>query len=337
MRLVVAAVVAGLVSFIASVAVWRALPLTVQQALVTAEPTPAPTPLAIYTIESLSSATIPKGKIELVELVEENDSFVSQIFSHTFDPKLGTGEKKTVTGQINVPAGLDNRSAPLIVMLRGYVDQSIYQTGVGTKNAAAYFAEKGFITVAPDFLGYAGSDSESGDIFETRFQTYTTVLSLLSSLESIPEYDNKNLFMWAHSNGGQIALSVLAATNEVIPTTLWAPVTRFFPYSVLYYTDYSADRGKFIRSELAKFEQIYDPDKFSFTNYLDKIASPITLHQGTADTAVPVEWSDEFTTKAKSAGIQVEYFKYQGADHNLRPAWNDVVARDFEFFTSHLK
>ena len=53
---------------------------------------------------------------------------------------------------------------------------------MGTKRVGEYFAENGYITLAPDFLGYGGSDSESENIFESRFQTYTTTLTLLTNV-----------------------------------------------------------------------------------------------------------------------------------------------------------
>lgn len=294
-----------------------------------------PTPLVRYEIEKLSQANIEKSQIRIKETLSEEEKYTSFVFEHKFDPTLEDKDEKTVTGQINIPVG--EEKYPLVIMIRGYVDQTIYETGVGTRSAAAFFANNGFITIAPDFLGYAGSSIESSNIFESRFQTYTTLLSILNSLNSIKEWDKENIFIWAHSNGGQIALTTLTVTGRTIPTTLWAPVTKPFPYSVLYYTDESFDGGKFIRSELSEFELLYDVEKFSFTNYLDKINAPIQLHQGGADDAIPVEWSDTFVKRLEAKEKDVTYFVYPSADHNLRPDWNTVVARDLEFFRKHLK
>jgi len=220
-------------------------------------------------------------------------------------------------------------------MIRGYVDQEIYTSGVGTDSAAKYFSQNNFITIAPDFLGYGGSDPESENVFETRFQTYTTILSLLQSIKEPSfaqvlgdKWDQKNIFIWAHSNGGHIALTTLIITGADYPTTLWAPVTKPFPYNVLYYTDEAEDRGKLIRKELARFEDVYDTDKFSFTNYLGDIKAPIQLHQGTTDDAVPVEWSRKFVADKPD----IKYFEYPNTDHNLKPNWNLAVSRGLIFF-----
>lgn len=291
-------------------------------------------PLEKYTIENLSNTKIDKGKIKIVKIIDEESSFTSYLFSFEFNPDPKNKKTKKTTGQINVPAG--SGKFPLVVMLRGYVDQEKYKTGDGTKSATRFFAENGFLTIAPDFLGYGDSDTEAEDIMETRFQTYTTILSLLESLDQIDEWDKENVFFWGHSNGGQIALTVLEITGANIPTTLWAPVSKPFPYSVLYYTDEAEDRGKFLRAEIAKFEQKYDPDNYAIDLNFDLINSELQIHQGTADDAVPVDWSNELVEKLEDLEIEISYYKYPGADHNLKPSWNTVVNRDLAFFKNNL-
>ena len=293
-----------------------------------------PRPLDKYTIENLSETDIASGGFQIDRVLDEEDDYTSYLFEFAFNPSLSENLEKTTTGQVNIPSG-DN-SYPLVLMLRGYVDQEIYQTGIGTRRAAEYFAQNDFITVAPDFLGYAGSDKESDDIMETRFQTYTTVLSLLESLDQIDQWDKENLFIWGHSNGGQIALIALEITQEPIPTTLWAPVSKPFPYSILYYTDESEDRGKLLRREIARFEEVYDPDLYSLDLYLQRIQAPLQIHQGTADDAIPLDWTVELVEELDELEKDVNFYTYAGADHNLQPAWNTVITRDVEFFRSHI-
>ncbi|MFZ3301786.1 MAG: hypothetical protein WA152_03685 [Microgenomates group bacterium] len=284
-----------------------------------------PKPLEKYTIENLSKTDVKPVKIN----IEDN------IFNFEFDPTLQykkNYEPKKVTGLINKPT--TNDLQPVVVLLRGYVDQSIYQTGVGTKRVGEYFRDNGYITLAPDFLGYGGSSSESSNIFETRFQTYTTVLTLLKSIdkENFPNWDGKNIFIWAHSNGGQIALTTLEVTGGNYPTVLWAPVTEGFPYSILYYTNESDDGGKFIRKELAKFESEYDTDKFNFTKYFESINAPIEYHFGTNDDAISTEWRDRFLKKMKTLEKDVTNYNHIGADHNMNPLWNEAISQSLDFF-----
>ena len=109
-------------------------------------------------------------------------------------------------------------------------------------------------------------------------------------------------------------------------------MSKFFPYSVLYYTEDSIDGGKLIRRELAKFEEIYDVEKYSLTNYLDRITAPILVQQGEADDAVPISWSDKLIKKLKDLDKQVTYYTYPSTDHNMRPSWDQVVQEDLVFF-----
>jgi len=299
-----------------------------------------PKPLEKYQIENLSNALIPKVEIKLEKEIEKTDKYTSYIFSYSFDPTFSGKKEKKVTGLINLPSDKTNilekdDSFPVIVLLRGYVDQKIYTTGTGTRRVGQYFAENGYITIAPDFLGYGESDKEAENIFESRFQTYTTALTLLESLKEkqkeIPN-DKNSIYIWAHSNGGQIALTALEIKEYNFPTVLWAPVTKPFPYSILYYTDESEDRGKFIRKELAKFETDYDVDKFSLTNYTSKISAPIEIHQGTLDDAVPQLWSDSFVKIMKNLNKDISYTVHENADHNLNPHWNTAVFQSIQFF-----
>lgn len=307
---------------------------TTSSSITPSQPTPL-RPLEKYTIEKLSQVQEQEGRIEIKEILEEEKDFTSYLFSFEFDPGFTGKQMKKSTGQINIPN--DNDSFPIIIMLRGYVDQEIYETGIGTRKAGSVFAESGFITIAPDFLGYAGSDKEAENIFEARFQTYATVLSLIESLEQINEWDRKNVFLWGHSNGGQIALTILEITRANFPTILWAPVSKPFPYSILYYTDEAEDKGKYLRRELGKFEDLYDTDLYSIDNYFDRINTAFQIHQGTADDAIPVEWSNELVETLEQLDIDVNYYKYEGANHNLVPSWDTVVSRNLVFYKKHLK
>ncbi len=292
-------------------------------------------PLEKYTIENLAKTQIAAGEIKIEEILEEKEGFTSYLFSFDFDPRLQGKERRKVTGQLNLPIG--DGPFPLVVMLRGYVDQETYQTGTGTRRAAEFFAKNDLITLAPDFLGYGGSDTQAENIFEARFQTRTTVLALLASLHSIKVFDGANIFLWGHSNGGQISLALLEITGKGYPTTLWAPISKPFPYSILYYTDEAEDKGEYLRRELAEFEKLYDVNLFSIDNYFDRIVAFLQIHQGNSDEAVPVSWSNTLVKTLRNLKQEVTYFTYPGTDHNLRPSWDTIVGRDLRFFKKHIK
>ncbi|MBI2009710.1 MAG: alpha/beta fold hydrolase [Candidatus Chisholmbacteria bacterium] len=288
-------------------------------------------PLLKYTFENLATITPEKSQINIEEVIDEEDSFTARVFAYI-------SEGKRITGQINVPEGdVPENGFPVILMLRGFIDPETCSTGDGTRSAAAVFAQNGFVTIAPDFPGCGGSDDPDENSIVARLKHPYEVLVLLNSLDSIPyTLDTSRLFIWGHSNGGQMALSLLEVLGKPIPTTLWAPVSKPFPYSILYYTDEFDDRGKALRKVLADFERDYDVDLYSIDKYYDRIKSPIQIHQGTADDAVPKEWTDALVKMLEEKEVDVTYYLYPGSDHNLRPAWDTVISRDVAFFRKFL-
>lgn len=296
-------------------------------------------PLDKYTIPKLREADFSPSDITIDRQLDLGIQQPSRLFyfSDAYAPD------KKISGSITMPQ--KPGTYPAIIMLRGWADEEIYYTGYGTKNAASYFSANGFITIAPDFLGYGSSDPYADGFLEARFQTYSATLTLLESLENVNEaFENAdlnysintdNIGIWGHSNGGQIALAVLEATNETYPTTLWAPVTEVFPQSILHFAADREDGGKLIKDIVADFNEMYDSDLYSPTSYYEWIQAPIQLHQGTADDSVPQEWSDTFHANMKNLNKNISYFVYDGADHNMRPVWDRVVRRDVAFFNSY--
>lgn len=277
-----------------------------------------------YSFPNLKEKDISSGEIVLEKIIKEEEKYVSWLFSYV-------SEEKKVTGMANIPK--EGASFPVVVMLRGYADDSIYFTGLGTRKAAGVFAENGFLTLAPDFLGFGGSDSSSADILEARFVKPITVLSLLSSIGSLREAKKDEIFLWGHSNGGQIAISVLEVSGREIPTTLWAPVTKGFPESVLYYMGELDDKGKKVKRVIDKFVRDYDEEEYSIETYLSDIKVPIQVHYGKSDPLIPEEWVDSFIRSLKR---DISYYKYPESDHNLKKDWDKVVERDLKFFKSFL-
>ncbi|MGD9129555.1 MAG: hypothetical protein PVJ09_03655 [Candidatus Woesebacteria bacterium] len=363
-------------------------------------------PLLQYSIPNLKKRAYYPSQIKIESLIDEFEEYNAYLFSYT------TMNKK-MTGQLNIPhtAYTKNKSA-VIIMLRGYVPKEIYQSGVGTKNAAAVLAKNGYITLAPDFFGFGDSAEEPEDSWEGRFIKPINVIELVETVKQNPKIkipedlaatdtakesvktdseteaeqeedesektgpsiklDPQKIGIWAHSNGGQIALTTLEVLSEEIPTTLWAPVTAPFPYSILFFSDEVEDEGKESRAWVALFEKDYDVFDFSLTQHLDKLTGPLQIHHGTSDDAALIAWSDEFVSKIKKENqrrkelsaeskmqnsdskqkektdedqeeielplnqIQVTYHRYPGANHNLQPAWDTAVKRDLDFFAENL-
>ena len=300
-----------------------------------------PRPLLSYTFENLKKTEFPKNQITFGPVTDEDEDSFSQMFYFSIPKAPESKETLKVSGLANIPK--EGGEYPVIVMFRGFIPEDIYKPGAGTQPSAKEIVKNGFITLAPDFLGFGESASPSANPFEGRFQTYTTALTLFKSLETLnsglEEFyvgtisaDLEKIGIWGHSNGGHIGLSVLAITGETYPTVLWAPVSKSFPYSILYYTDESDDQGKAMRKSLSDFENLYDTHLFSPERYYSRIKSPILINQGTEDQEVPHWWSDELVEILEENDIPVTYFTYPGANHNLQPFWSDAVTNTIDFY-----
>ena len=299
-------------------------------------------PLLAYTFDNLRKTEFPKNQIALGEVVSESNDSVSRMFYFLVPKTPGSKIMEKVSGLANIPKKTGNY--PVIVMFRGYVPDNTYKPGIGTQPVAGYLAKNGYITLAPDFLGYGQSAKPADDPFENRFQTYTTALTLLSSLPTLNNglnasysgtisADLDHVGIWGHSNGGHIALSTLEISGVTYPTVLWAPVSTSFPYSVLFYSDDSDDQGKALRKTLADFEANYNTDQFSPTNYFKWIKAPLEINQGTQDQSVPYWWSDNLVSILKKNGVSVNYLTYPGADHNMLPSgWPDAALDTLNFY-----
>jgi dipeptidyl aminopeptidase/acylaminoacyl peptidase len=263
-------------------------------------------------------------KAYVKEGIKKEDNFVSYVI--TFE-----SNGKKISGMLNLPATVRSNKMPAIIMIRGYAESEGYFVGSGSWKAADELARNDFVTISLDFLGYGLSDGESKDILEARFEKPVSVLDLIAAVKKLDYVDSTKIGIWSHSNGGQIAISVLEITGENYPTVLWAPMTNPFPQSVLETMD-DSENGKIVKQKIADFEQDYDSKLYSIDNFYEWIKAPILIHQGTADVWCKVEWQQNLKNKLIKLGKEVKLDVRQGNDHNLKQSWDEVIKMDVEFF-----
>ena len=88
---------------------------------------------------------------------------------------------------------------------------------------------------------------------------------------------------------------------------------------------------------VSDFEEDYDVFEYSITRKIEWINSPLQIHQGSLDEAVPVRWSDEFVRVLEEKEKDVTYFVYTGENHNFNNgSWPVAVSRSVEFYIQHL-
>lgn len=289
-------------------------------------------PLTKYDFDSLKkrggiSSEIKIGEVatEVEKRKEEKDNYQTRIF--TFE-----SEGKTISGTVNIPNMELSSLKKVVVMVRGFAETEGYYPGSGTWKAAQAFAREGYATFSIDFLGFGKSDQEATDILEARFVKVANVMDLIESIKALAWVDKDGIGIWAHSNGGQIVLSVLETLKGVYPTVLWAPMTNPFPQSVLETVEIDSP----VRKKIEEFEKKYDTRRYAFENYYDWINSPILIQQGGKDEWCKVEWQEKVVGQLKNAGQKAELVFYPKSDHNLKGDWEEAVVRDIEFYREEL-
>ena len=78
-------------------------------------------------------------------------------------------------------------------------------------------------------------------------------------------------------------------------------------------------------------------NSISANSYLNDLSGPIQLHHGTNDETVPIRFSEQLAEQITLAGRSVEYFVYNGDNHNLSNSFELAMQRSVDFFDMHVK
>lgn len=271
-------------------------------------------------IEQLRSREFKGGEVKIEQTLSQNDTFTSYQISYPSD-------NLKIYGKMNVPMG--DGPFPVVLLNHGYFNTSSFTSGNGTDGMADILATKGYITLASDYRGFGKSENDSQGARGGHRPDYAIdVLNLLASLKSVDKADENKIGMWGHSMGGEVSLRVAEVTNGIKAIVLWAPTSGRVSDNASFYGGGRRSPQTFSNPDLEGVSPI---------NYLKYINTPISLHQGLADTEVKSEWSKELNDALKKEGKTVEYFKYEGQDHNFRNlGWDLISKRSLEFYDKYL-
>jgi dipeptidyl aminopeptidase/acylaminoacyl peptidase len=298
----------------------------------TATPPPGATP-DLYrelTIDALSGRRYGGGLLDIVETLEENDSFTRYLITYPSD-----GLK--IYGFMNVPNEGDK--FPVALVLHGYIDPKDYDTLAYTTRYADALAEAGYFVIHPNLRNYPPSDN-GPDAFRTGYAI--DVLNLIAIIRAqsqdpvgyLRRADAEHIHLWGHSMGGGIVLRVLAVNREpyIRAAVLYGSMSgdERRNYERIQYWSYGR-RGDF---ELAAPPEVLD--LISPIHYLDRITAPIAIHHSLADDIVPVSWSQELCDLLEAMNHPHECYLYEAQPHTFHGYADDLfMDRVILFFRSH--
>ena len=314
-------------------------------------------------IAAMREREYPGGEIKIEKDLGSQGGFRSYIVSYPSD-----GLK--LNALMNVPAGQKPSSGwPVIIINHGYIQPTQYSTVNSYKAFSDYFARNGFLVVKPDYRGHADSEGEAEGGHWSPVYTYD-VLNLVSSVKKLKDPENPSsgpsttssgpsgsgsivdanrVGMWGHSMGGNVTLRSIVVSKDIKASVIAAGVVGSAEdlfYNWRRRTGFVPPPWWATASARARLVQTYgepkdNPEfwaKVSAVNYVDLITGPVQIHHGTADQSVPKEFSDSLNQALESAGKDVEYFVYEGGDHNLSGDYRSLfLSRSLEFFNKNLK
>jgi dipeptidyl aminopeptidase/acylaminoacyl peptidase len=268
-------------------------------------------------------------------------------YSRYYASYLSEGLK--IYGLLTIPDGeMPPGGWPAIVFNHGYIPPDVYRT---TERYIAYvdwLARSGYVVFRIDYRGHDRSEGDATGAYGSPGYL-ADVLNALAALQRHPQVNPQRIGMWGHSMGGYLTLRAMVVSPEIRAGVIWAGVVGTYPDLLYRWRRPSTALSFPIPSGARRWrtewiEQFGTPEEnpqfwssVSANSYLSEISGPLQLHHGTADEEVPVEFSTWLSEQMQQAGQPVEYYIYDGDNHNLSVNFSAAMTRTIEFFDRYLK
>jgi dipeptidyl aminopeptidase/acylaminoacyl peptidase len=304
-------------------------------------------------VELMRQESYPGSELTIEETLEPGPNYERYIASY-----LSEGNK--IYAMLTVPRGETPATGwPVVIFNHGYIPPEQYRT---TERYVAYvdgFARNGYIVFRSDYRGHGSSEGEAAGGYGSPAYTID-VLNAVASLKAFPGADPNRIGMWGHSMGGSITLRAMVVSSDIKAGVIWAGVVASYPdlfdrwrrranddddddnaLSVDGTPNPNSQRRRWRQDLLETYGSPEDNPEFwaliSPNSYLSDISGPLQLHHGSADSSVPVEFSEILQTQMEAAGEPVELYLYEGDNHNISVNFNTAIQRSIQFFDTYVK
>jgi dipeptidyl aminopeptidase/acylaminoacyl peptidase len=308
-------------------------------------PTNEPNPLSI---EYMRTQEFPGSDIIIEQTLPNGSNYTRSIVSYKSD-----GLK--IYALLTVPNDPAPATGwPVIIFNHGYIQPTEYRT---TEKYIAYtdaFSRNGYIVFKSDYRGHGNSEGQPD--YPEYSPAYTIdILNAISSINKYQGADPNRIGMWGHSMGGSVTLRAAVVSKDIKAAEIWAGVVGTFkdlnenhhgsssrPHPSVSVSPGEPTRRPNGRTLLAErygdintnpaFWNSIDP-----MSYLKDLTAPIQIQHGTADEEVPFVLSQKLDAALKAANKTVEFYPYEGDNHNLSNNLTVALQRSVDFFDTYLK
>lgn len=305
--------------------------IPIPTATATALPTISPTtdPYYFWTIDYLRTRAYGGGQIEFLEVMQQNLYFTRYLMRYPSDGL-------NIYGFADIPNG--EGPHPVVVALHGYIDPAIYSTLDYTTRYADAISSAGYIVLHPNLRGYAPSD-DGDNLF--RVGMAIDVLNLIALVQSqsrgtdpLSTAAPDRIGLWGHSMGGGISTRVLTVTDDVRAAVLYGAMSGDER------KNYEAILGW--SGQTRGLEELNVPlealNRISPMYFFQNITAAVSIHHGTADATVPLDWSILTCDQLTALGKSVECVYYQDMPHTFYGAGDEEFIQNMvRFFNQYLQ
>ncbi len=323
-----------------------ALPEATQPPPPTETSAPTPTPMHPLMIQAQRAREYPGSDITIEQTLTPGANYDRYIASYLSDGL-------EIYALLTVPRGEKPATGfPVIIFNHGYIQPSVYRTTERYVDYVDRIARSGYIVFRSDYRGHGNSEGEARGAYGSPDYTID-VLNAVSSMKKFPDADPNRIGMWGHSMGGYITLRAMVIDPSIKAGSIWAGVVASYPDMLARWRRGSGNApsappsGTTSTSRRWRQQLVEDygtpeenPDfwkSISANSFLAELSAPIQLHHGTADTSVPLEFSELLEQQIIAVDGNVEFYKYPGDTHNISQNFGTAMQRTVQFFDKYVK